>query len=448
MTSPDAQSYWISRRIPTDQFLLYCFVGTTEPLTSARDQLLARAATIGDLCLRVREVPRRLDVPHWAPAAPDDSSIRLHEDTGTWRDCLTVLGELVLDQVEPAESPWRIHLFGPLVDAPDSGGAECVVAVLQVSHALADGRRAAAIARDLFADAAPTPSPPLPPWRPRRAAAAAAIRLPIQVGRMLLRARPAHHAHRQRERDTAAGLVPPKPLGRPKLPTNAAPDERRTLGAVVVPAADLRGPGVSVTVGALTAISLALGRYLLERGVDPSVLAAEVTVAKPGIPDARNHFRNFAVELHSEVDDPAERAAAIAESLRQRRLRADHPSGAAEDRALDAVPAPLLRHGIEHFDFTAVPDEVTGHTVVSSVDRGPADLVLAGGRVGFTAGFPALSRFMGLTHGVHGIGDRVTIAVATSPAVMPDVDAYERLLSDAVTEVARALHAGRDRTGS
>ncbi|EME20472.1 WS/DGAT/MGAT family O-acyltransferase [Rhodococcus triatomae] len=448
MTSNDAQSYWISRRIPTDQFLLYCFVDSTEPLSTVRRQLLTRAATLGDLSTRVREVPGRLDLPHWVPAAPGASSIRLHENVGTWRDCLNVLGELVLDQVDADELPWRIHLFGPLMDAPGSGGAACVVAVLQVSHALADGRRASAIARDLFAERPPTPTRPLPPWRPGWASAVALARLPLQVGRMLARARPAHLAYRQLERDTAAGLVPAKPAGGPLLPTNAAPDDTRTLAAVVVPAADLRGPGVSVTVGAMTAISLALGRYLDDRGVDPSALAAEVTVAKPGKPHARNHFRNFAVELHLEIEDLAGRAAAIAGSLRRRRVRADHPSGVAADRALDAVPAPLLRHGIEHFDFTAVPDEVTGHTVVSSVDRGPADLVLAGGRVGFTAGFPALSRFMGLTHGVHGIGDRVTISVATSPSVVPDLDTYERLLCDAVAEVAHALRAGGDRLGS
>lgn len=445
MSALDAQAYWISRRIPTDQFLLYCFDGAAASLPRIRSQVLARAATIGDLRLRVREVPVRADRPYWTPMTPDASLIRLQHGPMTWTGCLDAVAALLTEQLDACESPWRLQLFGPVSGAPERDGP-AVVAVLQVAHALADGRRAAALARELFGTG-PVPAVASAPWRPALALTAAAVRLPVQIGQLVWRARPAHRAHRQRERDTAAGTVPPAAPSRPLLLTNAEPDERRELRTVVVAAADLRRPGVTVTVGALTAISVALSRYLHAHGESADAgVAAEVTVAKPGEPAARNHFHNVAVELHPGIDDLSQRAAAIAESLRLRRLRADHPAGAAEDRALAAVPAPLLRHGIDRFDFTAVPAEVTGNTVVSSVDRGPADLTLGGGRVRFTAGFPALSRFMGLTHGVHGIGDIVTISVATSPAVVPDVDAYERLLRTAVAEVASALAA--DRFGS
>jgi hypothetical protein len=49
-----------------------------------------------------------------------------------------------------------------------------------------------------------------------------------------------------------------------------------------------------------------------------------------------------------------------------------------------------------------VPNSIAGHTVVSSVYRGPADLTFGGGRVLFTTGFPAIGAVMNLTHGVHG----------------------------------------------
>ncbi|MGW0041252.1 WS/DGAT domain-containing protein [Rhodococcus sp. NPDC003348] len=439
MSAPDVQSYWISHKIPTDQFLLYCFADATAPLTEIGEGVIERASAVPDLRLRVREVPGRVDFPHWVPMVPDATLVRLHEGPTDWDSCRTDVAALLTDRLDPLESPWRLHLFGPVTGAPECGDSRTVVAVLQVAHALGDGRRASAAARELFGAAPLVTGPPVAPWRPRLACAGAVLRLPVQVGQMLRRARPAHLAHRQLEQDTAAGLVPPPPPSRPKLPTNSAPDERRSIDTVVVPAEYLRGPGISVTVGAMTAISLALSRYLGEQGSDPgSGPAAEVTVAKPGERLARNHFRNVSVDLHPEIEDLAQRAAAIATALRLRRMRADHPSGAAEDRALAVVPAPLLRHGVEHFDFTAVPEEVTGHTVVSSVDRGPADLVLGGGRVVFTAGFPALSNFMGLTHGVHGIGDRVTISVATSPAVL-DLDRYVRLLREAVGRVHAAL---------
>ena len=50
---------------------------------------------------------------------------------------------------------------------------------------------------------------------------------------------------------------------------------------------------------------------------------------------------------------------------------------------------------------------------------------LAGGRVRLTAGFPALSAVHALTHGVHGIGDAVTVSVLADPDVV-DVAAYRR----------------------
>ena len=66
---------------------------------------------------------------------------------------------------------------------------------------------------------------------------------------------------------------------------------------------------------------------------------------------------------------------------------------------------------------------LTGNTVVSSVNRGPADLTFGGVPVVFTAGFPGLSPMMSLTHGVHGIGDRIAVSVNADPGNL-DIDEY------------------------
>jgi hypothetical protein len=53
-----------------------------------------------------------------------------------------------------------------------------------------------------------------------------------------------------------------------------------------------------------------------------------------------------------------------------------------------------------------------------------------------TAGYPALSPMMGLTHGVHGIGDTVAISVHAAESAFQgecaDIDAYLRLLDAAL----------------
>jgi hypothetical protein len=146
-------------------------------------------------------------------------------------------------------------------------------------------------------------------------------------------------------------------------------------------------------------------------------------MATPGVRRANNHYGNVGVGLHPHL--PADRRAqAIAADLYGRRRRASHPALAAEAAAFAAIPAPVLRWGVGHFDPDRRSDTVTGNTVVSSVHRGAADLSFAGAPVVLTAGFPALSPMMGLTHGVHGIGDTVAVSVHAAESAIGDVDAY------------------------
>lgn len=97
---------------------------------------------------------------------------------------------------------------------------------------------------------------------------------------------------------------------------------------------------------------------------------------------------------------------------------------AAEAAAQAVLPAPLLRWGVGKFDPEARSSAVTGNTVVSSVNRGARDLRFGDARVVFTAGFPTLSPMMGVTHGVHGIGDTVAVSVHAADSAIGDIDAY------------------------
>lgn len=66
--------------------------------------------------------------------------------------------------------------------------------------------------------------------------------------------------------------------------------------------------------------------------------------------------------------------------------------------------------------------------MVSSVNRGAKDLRFGGARVVLAAGFAGLSPMMGVTHGVHGIGDTVAVSVYAADSAIGDIDAYvERL---------------------
>jgi hypothetical protein len=61
---------------------------------------------------------------------------------------------------------------------------------------------------------------------------------------------------------------------------------------------------------------------------------------------------------------------------------------AAASQASAAVPAPLLRWDVAQFDPDVRSPTVIGNTVVSSVNRGAADLSFGGTPVVLTAGYP------------------------------------------------------------
>ncbi|MFD4367960.1 hypothetical protein [Rhodococcus sp. NPDC058521] len=447
LTARDALMYWISEKIPNDQFLLYAFdTAETDP-NVLRRWVQERVELIGDLRLVVRDVPWDIDYPAWVSCEPDEDRIVVHDISDrTWQGWTDAIADLLGAAVDVRESPWRLHLFPGVARVPGGTADASLVAVLQVSHALADGKRAAAIARSLFG-----PEPPAVSPRPASRVESIAqskealvvrgiLRLPVLFGRMVVSGVRAYRAYRDSEALTARGEIPPKLDGRDLTVLNSDPAGRHGVRLIVLPLSDLRGGSETVTIAALTAISVALPAYL-ERGGHgvPARLGAEVTVADSVDSPSRNNFRNVSVDLFPSERDLRVRARKIAEALDERRIRAAHPTVLAQGDPMAVTAAPLIRSGVRSYSSDVVPEKVSGNTVLTSVNRGPADLRFGAGDALFTAGFPALSPAMGVTHGVYSLGETVTVSVHFGPTVMPDADVYEDMLRRALSEVRDVL---------
>lgn len=539
--------YWLAGRTRNDLFLLYCFDDAGHSFERLRADIADRVAIIDALRVRARDVPRDLDYPYWEPAEFDAEQVIEHQLAQPDRRHLeAALGELVGSVLDAGVHPWRLHIFrgiagfGDRERAVDFGGAPPVahgpalVVVLQMSHALADGRRAAEIARELFAAAEAASGPPViretsgalgavrsgvstasrdnlvamtqVSLRKAKGAAAAVLRLPVHLAengirgyqsfrpqrtsagrgvadrlreavcsgaaarsvltswvsarwvdaaiavpwlpirmvRTAYRGYGAFQAQRELADLTAAGELPQPGAGFVPSRVNrivASGDAVHGVRMLVYAASALRIPGRTVTVVVLTAVSLALGRYLESHGEQVRRLGAQVPMALSDTAKAQahNNYRSLSVDLSADVADLRERADKIAATLRDRRVRAQHPLLTAQDRVTEVVPAPLLRRDIARYPLDVVPESIAGHTVVSSVHRGPADLAFGGGRVRWTAGFPAIGSVMHLTHGVHGLGDTITVSVHADQATIPDLDVYTELLRAALDEVTRRL---------
>ncbi|HYX98672.1 MAG TPA: DUF1298 domain-containing protein [Mycobacterium sp.] len=399
MTAVDAQFYWMSAKVASDEFMLYGFEGEPTDFERAVDEVRSRAQSCRALTLRVED-GSPLTYPRWVSTVIAPDQVLRHDlDDDSWGGCLDAVAGLVDDQLDIRRVSWRMHLFAPVHGMPGSPGP-ATVAVMQFAHALCDGPRALAMAAWLFGRPAPVPeiapSPGFLPWRGLVAA----------------------QAHRNQVRDTRAGLLPPAIGAQPVLSTNDRPTGARSVRTLPRHRAQLKGP--TATVAALAAVSGALSGHL--RDAVPT-LVAEVTMAKSGVPRAHNHFANVTVGLYPELNQLA-RLQRITADLANARRRSEHPAVLAADRAFAAVPAPLLRWGVSLFDPEVRPSQVSGNTVVSSIYRVPTDLRLGDVRVVLTAVYPGLSPAMGLTHGVWGAGDMVTVSVHAAESAVGDIDDY------------------------
>jgi len=430
MAAADAQMLLLSAKMANDQFVLYAFEGVPDDLDAAVAQLRHRAQTCAELQLRVIDKnPWRF--PRWVTGTISAGHFMVHPSVGDdWQGCLDRVSRLAEQQLDASQMCWRIHVFPEVHHVPGVSAAASVV-VMQTTHALGDGTRSAELAGALLGR-----------------------RKPIRVlaapdrGHFVGRAVSAAFAHRSLIRDTETGLLAPPIHPRPSLSINSgggggsvAPAAVRTL---MVSRDGLTGPtltGPTVTVGALVAISEALAGYLGERGEDTSQLGAEVPMAmgesRSPVILAHNNFRNVGVGLHPELDR-TQRAHRIRQQFDAHRRRGAHPATRASVDAFAAVPAWMLRWGMGKFDPMGRSATVTGNTVVSSVNRGPADLSFGGYPVVLSGGYPALSPMMRLTHGVHGIGGRVALSVHADSGVI-DIDDYTDRLAHALVGQSRAL---------
>ena len=412
MAAVDAQFYWTSAKVASDEFLLYAFDGEPADLEHAIEQVCRRARACPALTMRVED-GSALTYPRWVPAAVDPENAVCHDLADhSWDGCLAALVGLSRDQLDLRRMAWRLHVFTPVLGIPGVRGPGAV-AVLQLAHALADGVRATAMAAWLFGREVPVPEAK-----------------PPRVGFLPWRSVDAARTHSRLVRDTRAGLLSPGVGLRRPLPINAGTGGARSMRSLVRYRSQLAG--TTVTIGVLAAVSEALSR-LLGDAVDS--LAAEVPMAKSGAPQGNNHFGNITVGLYPELGRDA-RVERIGTDLANGRRRFEHPATASADRAFASVPAPLLRWGVSKFDPDARPAQVAGNTVVSSIYSGAADLSFGDAAVVLAAVYATLSPLMGLTHGVHGIGETVSIIIHAAESAFSDLDAdiddYLQLLDAAL----------------
>jgi len=255
LSAMDAQTYWLSAKIPMTPS---CCMASP-----------ACQPTLNRHSSRSLSVPRlpRPDGAHRRWGSFHVSRV-VHRDVdrslfvvhglegGTWAECLAHVSVVTADQLDARVAAWRLHVFTDVEGVPGAAGPG-TVAVLQISHALGGGGRTSTPAAIMFGrlgGVIPGIDAALMDFSHCRSWVSCSPSAPPDV------------------EDTDAGRVPPPADLRPALRTNARQWPRH-LRTVVRTRSDLSGP--TVTVAALSAVSVALAETLLALGDDPSSLGAE-----------------------------------------------------------------------------------------------------------------------------------------------------------------------------
>ncbi|MDM7487631.1 WS/DGAT domain-containing protein [Rhodococcus sp. CSLK01-03] len=455
LTWADAANYYESKPgRPTDWSAFVVFDeqgGTVRGPGDALAHLRSRAHLLTALDRRIVEAPGRLDYPYWVRAQlPPEQRIEYREWAGrSFTDCIDAIADLCADPLDVRRRAWCLHVFAGVSD-PDDPTATVTVVVLQVSHAVMAGSALGAFLGALFgADGQPLRVPGLAPaaTRPHHVAAAVSgvarsARWYLGLGVVLVR-----RAASARSADIPAV---PSPAARSML--SLAPGRDRVIRIVRPDLGSLVGRTYTVTAMGLAAVSLALQRYLGEHGapVGDVHVAVPVAVGAAGVALGVNRLTAAIVPLCTEVADPRDRVAAVADALAHERRIATSPEVLDRLAGAGAVPYPVYRRAADRHDRAASAGAAAGpaRTAVTSVDCGAeADWSYGGSAFRFVAGIQSLRPGMGLVHSSSRAGDSFAVTVMSSPLLMPDLDRYATLLEEGFAEVIEATGGRRSGTG-
>ena len=426
---------------------------------SAKRDLAQRIVQLEPLQWRALRVPLDLHHPVWVTDPELDLDWHLRRAavrTPGGRDELCeAISQVLSTPLDPSRPLWELWWL--------EGYEGGVVAVLKISHALADGAASRRLLELLH-----TPEPAAAPAAiahcalpTRRALIRAALsdlwralvhRVPALV-RASLRARMRVAA--AREGDSIAAAPSPDALGGPYHPLGGPLSRRRAFHYFSASLADAhavrRGLGGTVNDVAVAAVAGGVRRWLLEHGALPGLatrafMPASIRTAEEAL-DWGNRVTARPLDLPTQLADPIARLRAVqhetARAKEELRLR----EGAHLEDWIRWLP-PIAAKAISVFmrTYVRVKPDFPGSVAISNV-RGPAQPLT--GPCGVVENFVSVGHMKysaGLNTTVWSYGERLNFGFYACARALPDLprlsgyvaDAYEELVKLASRESARA----------
>lgn len=406
---------------------------------------------------KIVRVPLDLDFPYWVEDEDFDLDYHMRHmglpKPGNWKQFRTQASRLVSRPLDMSRPPWEMTVIEGL-DSIDGLPPGCFATVLKIHHCAIDGKSGLAMVSALHQDS-PDASPRkvMDTWKPEPVPSNRALmtrawingfRRPVAIARLLLAntsplLRAAFDEIRSDEDDDRGRVIP-------KLKFNGQVTANRIFDDVRCSLADLKlirkeVEGVTINDVCLTIVAEGLRRYLEAKGelpVQSLVTAVPISTRTPDQAVGGNQLSATMVSLRTDIVDPMERLAAIAQETRAKKAM---QGGVVMSVLLDVVhnlPGALVGTAMRAFPLVLANAKVLCNTMVTNVPGPIAPLYLLGAKCTYTTGCPPLFDGNGLLHSVSSNNGEFMFSFTTCPELLPDVDFYRDCLEAAVKEVIRA----------
>jgi WS/DGAT/MGAT family acyltransferase len=379
---------------------------------------------------RLVQPPLGLGLPYWIEDPEFDLDFHVRRigvpSPGGREELAELAAEIYRQHLDRTRPMWEWWVIEGLRD----GQCACL---FKFHHAYMDGMSGVGMTQILF-DAEPDPPPAEPPpgyrWQPERVPGpgelllrslpfflATPVRLARGLGSMLQSVR------------RAPGPVDAMPQRVPQTSFNAPITQHRSFAWATVSLADVKRVksvfDTKVNDVVLAICSGALRNYLLQRGelpLDPLVASVPVNIRSSAAEGAGNVISGMTASLATDVADPVERLARIAQSTRASKVAHDALGARTLMQLADTPPPMLVSLAIQFYSRAQLSRRlrVPYNVVISNVPGPPQPLYHMGARITGVYSFGICFDGAGLYIGLMSHADQIDFGVLACRELVPD----------------------------
>ena len=413
---------------------------------------------------RLTELPGGLHRPYWV----DDPSFDLEyhvrhiglPQPGDWRQLCIQVARLHARQIDLRRPPWEITVIEGLNSVPGVPKGSFAMA-LKLHHCAVDGMASVqmiAALHDLAADS-PRPAGPDSPWRPgplpstadllARTAINAALH-PLRAGTVLVSSAPKAVRGLAGLPGKLVGGVASRVAGGsvssfpPKTRFNQTVSPHRVFEARFHDLADFKRlkacvPGSTVNDVALAYVGGALRKYLNAHGELPDeslVAACPISLREAGDESSRGNVLFGRLQtLGTDIADPVERLAAIAEASAGSRSGSDQSIRTQLVDLIGTVPTSLVGMTAKAASVLPFSGPTIANTTVTNVPGPTEPIFFSGARLVRAAGLGPLVAGLNLIHVVASYNGTLSISATADRDALPDPATYAECMERAFQEL-------------